>query len=81
MYLLLTILFTSYRNIIQFHISSKREIIKEIPESSRLDFLEKLLANNFVLSYPEDDTSGLFNKGGIAGLPLSRTLLAIHQKS
>ena len=38
---------------------------KKIPESSRLEFLEKILAN----------------RGGIADLPLLRTLLAIRQKS
>ena len=50
---------------------------KEIPESSRLEFLEKFLANNFALSEAEDNTSGLLNRGGIADLPLLRTLLAI----
>ena len=54
---------------------------KEIPESSRLEFLEKFLANNFALSDAEDNTSGLLNTGSIADLPLLRTLLAIHQKS
>ena len=54
---------------------------KEIPESSRLEFLEKILANNFVLSDAEDNTSGPLNRGGIADLTLLRTLLAIHQKS
>ena len=44
---------------------------KEIPESSRLEFLEKV----------SDNTSGLLNRGGIADLPLLRTLLAIRQKS
>ena len=29
---------------------------KEIPESSRLEFLEKFLANNFALSDAEDNT-------------------------
>ena len=48
---------------------------KEIPESSRLKFLEKFSANNFALSDEEDNTSGLLNRGGIAGLPLLRTLL------
>ena len=52
---------------------------KEILESSRLEFLEKFLANNFVLSDAEDNTSGLLNRGGTADLPLLRTLLAIHQ--
>ena len=57
------------------------KIGKEIPESSRLEFLEKSLANNFALSDAEGNTYKLFNRGGIAGLPLLRTLLAILQKS
>ena len=54
---------------------------KEIPESSRLEFLEKFLANNFALSDAEDNTSGPLNRGGIVDLYLLRTLLAIRQKS
>ena len=54
---------------------------KEIPESSRFEFLEKFLANNFALSDAEDNTSGPLNRGGIADLPLLRTLLAIRQMS
>ena len=54
---------------------------KEILELSRLDFLEKFSANNFTLSDAEDNTSGPLNRGGIADLPLLRTLLAICQKS
>ena len=54
---------------------------KEIPESLILEFLEKLSANNFALSDAEDNTSGSLNRGGIADLPLLRTLLAIRQKS
>ena len=54
---------------------------KEIPESSRFEFLEKFLANNFALSDAESNTSGPLNRGGIADLPLLRTLLAICQKS
>ena len=50
-----------------------------IPES--LEFLEKFLANNFALTDAEDNTSGPLNRGGIADLPLLRTLLAICQKS
>ena len=42
---------------------------KEIPESSRLEFLEKFSANNFALSDAEDNTSGPLNRGGIADLP------------
>ena len=52
---------------------------KEIPESSRLEFLEKFSANYSNLSDAEDNTSGLLNRGVIADLPLFRTLLAIHQ--
>ena len=54
---------------------------KEIPESSRLEFLDTFSANNFALSDAEDNTSGQLNRGGIADLPLLRTLLAIRQKS
>ena len=53
----------------------------EIPESSRLEFLEKFSANDFVLSDAEDNSSGPLNRGGIADLPLLRTLMAIRQKS
>ena len=35
---------------------------KEIPESSRLGFLEKFLANNFALSDAEGNTSGPLNR-------------------
>ena len=39
---------------------------KEKPQSSRLEFLEKILANNFALSDVENNTSELLNTGGIA---------------
>ena len=42
----------------------------EIPESSRLEFSEKLSGNNFALSDGKDNTSGPFNRGGIADLSL-----------
>ena len=51
---------------------------KEIPESSRLEFLEKRLANNFALSDAEDNTSWPLN---IRGILLLGTLLEICQKS
>ena len=54
---------------------------KEIPESSKLEFLEKFLANNFALSDAEDSTYGSLNKGGIADYPLLRTILTIRLKS
>ena len=53
---------------------------KEISESSRLELLEKFLANNFVLPDAEDNTSGLLNRGDIADLHLLRTVFAICQK-
>ena len=65
----------------QFQISSSRETGKEIPESSRLEFLEKFSTNNFALPDAGDNTSCLLNRGSIAGLLLLRTLLAIRQKS
>ena len=54
---------------------------KEIPESSRLEFLGKFLANNFALSDAEDNMFGPLNRGGIVDLLLLRTLLTICQKS
>ena len=54
---------------------------KEIPESSRLEFTEKFSANNFALSDAKGSTSGWLNRGGIADIPLLRTLLANHQNS
>ena len=54
---------------------------KEITESSRLEFLEKFLINNFALSDAQDNTSGSLNRTGIADLLLLRKLLAIRQKS
>ena len=46
-----------------------------MPESSRLEFLEKKTI--FALSDADDNTSGPLNRGPIAGLSLLRTLLAI----
>ena len=54
---------------------------QKISESSRLEFLEKFLVNNFTLSDAEDNTFSLLNRRDIADLPWSRTLLAIGQKS
>ena len=58
-----------------------RLVLEGIPESSRLQFLEKFLGNNFALSQAEDNTSGPLNRGGIGDLPLLKTLLVIRQKS
>ena len=54
---------------------------KEIPESSRLEFLEKFSANNFALSDAKENTSRPLNRRGIGDLPLLRRLLTIRQKS
>ena len=62
----------------QFQISSKGKTCKQIPESSRLEFLEKFLANNLALSDAEDKISGPLNIGGITDVTLLRVLLAIH---
>ena len=64
-----------------FRLVLERKTGKEIPESSRFEFLKKFLANNFALSDAEDNTSDPLNGGGIADLSLLRTLLAIRQKS
>ena len=64
-----------------FRLVLDRKTCKEIPQSSRLEFLEKILGNNFALSEAEDNTLGPLNRGGIADLLLLRTLLAILQKS
>ena len=47
---------------------------KEITDSSRLEFPEKFSANN------EGNTSGPFNRGGIADFFLLKTLMAVYQK-
>ena len=63
-----------------FRLVLERKTDQEIPESSRFEFVEKYLANNFALSDAEDNTSGPLNRGGTADLPLLRTLLPILQK-
>ena len=57
-----------------FRLVLEGKTAKEISESSKLEFLEKFLANNFALSDAEDNTS--VEQGGVADLPLLRTLLA-----
>ena len=54
---------------------------KEIPQSLRLEFLEKFSGNNFALLDAEDNTSGPLNRGGIADLTFLRTLLVIPLES
>ena len=64
-----------------FRLVLEVEIDKDIPELSKLEFSEKILANNFVLSDAEGNTSSLLSRGGTADLLLFRTLLGIWQKS
>ena len=47
---------------------------KKIRKSSRLEFLQKFLANNFPLSDAEENTSRSLNTEGTTDLPLLRTL-------
>ena len=50
-----------------FRLVLEGKTVKEMPESSRSEFLEKCLANNFALSDAKvQGTSGLLNRGGIA---------------
>ena len=66
---------------IQFQISSRRKTGEETLKSSKLELLEKVLANKFALTDAEDNTSGLLNRRNTADLSLLRILLAIQQKS
>ena len=66
--------------ICSFRLILKGKTGKSIPESSKLEFLEKFSTNSFVLSDAEDSTSGPSNRGSIEDLLLLRTLLAIHPK-
>ena len=64
------------------HFSFWATLLKtRMPELSRLEFPENFLTNNVALSDAEHNTSGTLNRGGIADLPLLKTLLAIRQKS
>ena len=64
-----------------FRLVLERKTGKKIPESSRLESSEKFSASNFALSDAKDNTYEPLNRGGIADLPLLRTLLTIRQKS
>ena len=64
-----------------FRLVLEKKTGKEISDSSRLEFLEKFLANNSTLSDAKDNNLGLLKREGIADLPLLRKLLTIRQKS
>ena len=48
---------------------------KDVSDSSRLDFSEKFIANNFSLIDAESNTFGPLNRGNIANLRFLRSLL------
>ena len=64
----------------QFQISSRRENRQRDTRVIKIRVQRKIFSN-FALSDAEDNTSGPLNRGGIADLPLLRTLLGIRQKS
>ena len=76
----LTILVVS-KILCSFRLVLEGETGKGIPESSRLDFVEKFVVKNFALSDTEGNTSGPLNEESITDLSLLRTLLEIRQKS
>ena len=45
-----------------FRLVLEGKTCKEIPETSRLEFIEKFSENNFALSDAEDNTSGPLNR-------------------
>ena len=64
-----------------FRLVQEEKTGKEIPQLSRLEFLEKFSANNFALSDAEDNTSGSLNRGDTADLPLLRMQFAKSPES
>ena len=55
----------SNKNICSFTLVLEGNASKEIPESWRLEFLEKLLIKNFALSDGEDNNSDPLSRGDI----------------
>ena len=64
-----------------FKLVQEVKLGREIPESSRLEFLEKFSVNNCALLDAEDNSSRPLNRAGIVDLPFLRTVLSIRQKS
>ena len=48
-----------FSNTISFRLVLDGKAVRQIPETSRFEFLKKFLANKFALSDAEDNTSGL----------------------
>ena len=70
----------TFETLCNFRLVLEGERGKKIIKSSRLEFLEKFLAKSFALPDAENKTSAILNRGGIADLPLLKTLPAIRQK-
>ena len=70
-----------YRNILQFQISSRREIRWRDTWVIKVRVFRKVFSKQFFLIRYTGNFSGPLNRGGIVDLPLLRTLLAIPQKS
>ena len=52
-----------------FKLDFERKACKEIPESSRFESLENVLANNLAVSDAKANTSSALNREGVADLP------------
>ena len=65
----------------QFQVSSRRENSYRDTWVIKSRALRKVFSKQFCFIDGEDNTSTPLNRGGIADLPLFRTLLAIRQKS
>ena len=61
-----------------FRLVTEGKTGRKIPESSKLEFWEKFLANNLALWDAEENASRPFNRGGTSDL--AKTLLTIRQK-
>ena len=61
------------QKICSFRLAHEGKARKEIPESPRLEFLEKFFANSFTSSDAEDNTLKPLNRGGIADLQFAKT--------
>ena len=57
-----------------FRLVLEGKTVKEIPESSTLEFLEMFLRKKIALLDAEGNTSGMLNRGVIADLPFLITL-------
>ena len=74
---LVKIFLTILEILCSFRLVPEEKTDKVIPKSSRLEFLEKFLANSFSFSDAKDSIYGPLNRESTADLPLVRTLLVI----